>query len=51
MYDWKNVSSLLQAWYQLASEVRDRTQLVIVGDGPELDRLKALDSEGLVHFV
>jgi glycosyltransferase involved in cell wall biosynthesis len=51
----KNVAGLIEAWQLLAAELRGRARLVVVGDGPERDRIAraAADprSAGTIHLA
>lgn len=51
IYKWKNVHSLIQAFYNIDEEIKKITKLVIVGDGEELSNLKSLDKDNLIEFT
>ncbi|MEF2175433.1 MAG: glycosyltransferase family 4 protein, partial [Candidatus Absconditabacteria bacterium] len=51
IYKWKNVHSLIQAYYSLNDKIKGITKLVIVGDGEELSNLKNLDKDNLIEFT
>ena len=51
LYKWKNVESLIKAFYKLDDSVKSSLQLVIVWDWEDFDRLKVLDVENKVYFT
>ncbi|MDC0506140.1 glycosyltransferase family 4 protein [Candidatus Gracilibacteria bacterium] len=51
LYKWKNVDSLIRAYYTLDKKILDKSQLVIVGNGEDLERLKKLDTKKIVYFT
>lgn len=50
LYKRKNVDRLIQAYYKVCTHIT-HIQLVIVGDGEDMDRLVSQDVDGIVHFV
>ncbi len=48
---WKNVNSLIQAYYLLDNELANKVQIVIVWDGEELQNLKKLDTDNKIYFA
>lgn len=50
LYKRKNVATLIDAYYKVYEESQG-IQLVVVGDGEDLDSLKEQDTQGIVDFV
>ena len=51
LYKWKNIESLIKAYYKLDEQIKEKIQLVIVWDGEDLERLKKLDIENKIYFT
>lgn len=48
---WKNVDTLIKAYYQLNTDLVNRIQIVVIWDGEELQNLKKLDTKSKIHFT
>ncbi|MDP2090197.1 MAG: glycosyltransferase family 4 protein [Candidatus Gracilibacteria bacterium] len=48
---WKNVDSLVNSYYLLNDNIKDKIQIVIVGDGEELNNLRQLDINNKIYFT
>jgi len=48
---WKNVDTLIKAYYLLDNDVKNNIQIVIVWDWEELKNLKNLDSDDKIYFT
>lgn len=51
IYQRKNVDGLIDARYELPQELREQSQLVVVGDGDYLSQVEQADRDGQVYFV
>lgn len=50
LYKWKNVDSLIKAYYLLDSSIKNNFQLVIIWDWEDYNRLKKIDTNNIVYF-
>lgn len=48
---WKNVDSLIKAYYELNEDIKNKIQIVVVWDWEELKNLKNLDSDAKIYFT
>jgi len=48
---WKNVDSLVKAYYQLDNVLKDKIQVVIIWDWEDFDTLKQLDTKNRIYFT
>ena len=51
LYKWKNVESLVKAYYDISKELQDKIQIVVVWDGEDTEYLKSLDKENRIYFT
>lgn len=51
LYKWKNVESLVKAYYEISKELQDKIQIVVVWDWEDTDYLKSLDKDNKVYFT
>lgn len=51
LYKWKNIESLIKAYYLLDSNLKDKIQIVIVWDWEDLKRLNSLDIDNKIYFA
>jgi hypothetical protein len=51
LYKWKNVESLIKAFYNLDERIQKKFQLVIVWDWEDFERLKKIDKENKIYFT
>lgn len=51
LYKWKNVESLINAYYNLDDNIKNKIQVVVVGDGEDLKNLKMLDKDDKIYFT
>lgn len=50
LYKWKNIESLIGAYNQLDMSIKNKIQVVIVGDGEDLERLKRISADFNISF-
>ena len=51
LYKWKNIDSLIKAYYLLDEGLKDKIQIVIIGEWEDFERLNYLDSENKIYFT
>ena len=51
LYKWKNVESLVKAYYGISKELQDKIQIVVVWDWEDSEYLKSLDKDHKVYFT
>ncbi len=51
LYKWKNVDSLIRAYYELPSDLQEKVQIVIVWDWEDFWRLKSIDAGNYITFL
>ncbi len=51
LYKWKNVDTLIKAYYNLDKHLQNKIQLVVVWDGEDFDRLNKLDIDKNIYFT
>ena len=51
LYKWKNIDSLIKAYYNLGEELKNKIQIVVVGEWEDLDRLNDLDINKEIYFT
>ncbi len=51
LYKWKNVESLIKAFYKLAKELQGKLQLVIVWDWEDYKRLQNINIDNKIYFT
>lgn len=49
LYKWKNVESLIKAYYLFDNELKEKIQIVIVWDWEDFERLKKMDIENNIQ--
>ncbi|MBS8122062.1 glycosyltransferase family 4 protein [Candidatus Vampirococcus lugosii] len=45
LYKWKNIDTLIKAYYDLDENIKDKIQIVVVGEGEDFERLNKIDTE------
>jgi len=51
LYKWKNVEGLCEAFISLPWDIKNNIQLVVIGGGEELDKLRSLYEKKGVYFT
>ena len=51
LYKRKNAESLINAYYNLDENLKNKIQVVVVGDGEDLENLKTLDKDNKIYFT
>ncbi|PID87549.1 glycosyltransferase [Candidatus Gracilibacteria bacterium] len=51
LYKWKNIFSLIEAYYLLGKNIQKKIQIVIVGDGEDYEKLKLQDKKKKIYFT
>lgn len=51
LYKWKNVESLVKAYYEVDKTLQEKIQIVVIGDWEDMEYLKSLDRENKVYFA
>jgi len=51
LYKWKNVETLIKAYYKLDNILQNKIQIVIVGDWEDFERLKKIDLDNKIYFT
>ena len=51
LYKWKNIETLIKAYYKLDNALQDKVQIVIVWDGEDFERLENLDKDNKIYFT
>ena len=51
LYKWKNVESLVRAYYEIDEELRNKIQIVVIWDWEDMEYLKSLDKENKIYFT
>lgn len=51
IYAWKNVESLIKSYYMLEKKTQEKIQIIIIGDGPDLEKIKKTDTHNKTFFV
>jgi len=49
LYKWKNVESLVNAYYLLDEKLKNKIQIIVIWDWEDLDRLKKIDKDNKVQ--
>lgn len=45
LYKWKNIDTLIKAYYDLDENIKDKIQIVVVGEWEDFERLNKIDTE------
>lgn len=51
LYKWKNIETLISSYYRTDKKLQNKIQIVVVGDGEDLERLQKLDKYNKVYFT
>ena len=51
LYKWKNVKTLIKAYYKLDNALQNKIQIVIVGDWEDFEKLKKIDLDNKIYFT
>ena len=51
LFKWKNIETLIKAFYELDNTLKNKIQIVIVWDWEDFERLKKLDKENKIYFT
>ncbi len=51
LYKWKNIDTLIKAYYNLDKHLQNKIQLVVVWDGEDIERLTKLDIQNKIYFT
>jgi len=51
LFKWKNIDTLIKAFYNLDKKLKEKIQIVIVWDWEDFERLKKLDKENEIYFT
>lgn len=51
IYKWKNLDSLIKAYYSLDKNMQEKIMVVIIWDGPYFNTVKKLDIENQIYFA
>lgn len=51
LYKWKNVESLINAYYLLDDDLKNKIQIVIVWNWEDLERLQKIDKKNKIYFT
>jgi glycosyltransferase involved in cell wall biosynthesis len=51
LFKWKNVDTLIKSYYSLDKDLKNKIQIVIVGEWEDFDRLNKLDLDKEIYFT